>query len=303
MSHGTEMERQFEPIEHALYRDQYAALPETVARESGITWVERGGALRMTCSAADHPFLNRVVGLPSETEDLDPWLASLVEHYLDVGVSRWMVQVVPSGLRPGIASAFDAHGLVPLRGWAKHAGRVAEVRAPEAAARSDLRVERIGPDRAHEWASIVVPAFSYPEGSADWLAATVGRPGWNHYLALDGDEPAATAALFVSGTVGSLNFAATRPEFRRRGAQSVLIARRIEDARRLGLEWLVTETDEELPDLEFLEYLGSWDESDEEWLLFDEAEATAAQEEVERSDRAAEDTVPGKESTELENES
>jgi GNAT superfamily N-acetyltransferase len=125
---------------------------------------------------------------------------------------------------------------------------VSAVVAPEAAARSDLRVERIGTERADDWASILVPAFAYPDGAADWLAATVGRPGWHHYLALDGDAPAATAALFVSGSLGSLNFAATRPEFRRRGAQSVLIARRIEDAREMGLDWLVTETDEELPE-------------------------------------------------------
>ena len=26
--------------------------------------------------------------------------------------------------------------------------------------------------------------------------------------------------------------------------------------------------EEEVPDLEFLEYLGSWDESDEDWVLF-----------------------------------
>ncbi len=71
----------------------------------------------------------------------------------------------------------------------------------------------------------------------------------------------------------------------------------------LALAGWAQAADEELPDLEFLEYLGTWDGSDEEWLLFDEAEATAAQEEVERSDRAAEGTVPGKESTELENES
>ena len=28
--------------------------------------------------------------------------------------------------------------------------------------------------------------------------------------------------------------------------------------------------DEEVPDAEFLEYLGFWEESDEDWLLFDE---------------------------------
>ncbi len=54
--------------------------------------------------------------------------------------------------------------------------------------------------------------------------------------------------------------------------------------------------DEEMPDLEFLEYLGMWEESDEDWLILD-GEITADNEE--RSDPVPE----GEESTENEDES
>jgi hypothetical protein len=54
--------------------------------------------------------------------------------------------------------------------------------------------------------------------------------------------------------------------------------------------------DEETPDPEFLEYLGLWEESDEDWLIFDEP-VTA--ETDERSDPAPE----GEESTEKTDES
>ena len=37
----------------------------------------------------------------------------------------------------------------------------------------------------------------------------------------------------------------------------------------LGACGMVLAADNELPDAEFLEYLGSWEESDEEWLIFD----------------------------------
>ena len=48
--------------------------------------------------------------------------------------------------------------------------------------------------------------------------------------------------------------------------------------------------------MEFLEYLGSWEESDEEWLIFAENKETA---DAERSD-----PVPqGEESTETDDES
>jgi hypothetical protein len=50
------------------------------------------------------------------------------------------------------------------------------------------------------------------------------------------------------------------------------------------------------PDAEFLEYLGMWEETDEEWVL---QEGLLAAEDEERSDSATED----KESPEKENES
>lgn len=59
------------------------------------------------------------------------------------------------------------------------------------------------------------------------------------------------------------------------------------------------EEDEQEPDMAFLEYLGMWEETDEEWQLFDEVsdEKTVAENE-ERSD-----PVPkGEESQELEDE-
>lgn len=59
---------------------------------------------------------------------------------------------------------------------------------------------------------------------------------------------------------------------------------------------LVLAADDEVPEMEFLEYLGIWEESDEDWLLFNEP-MTAENEE--RSD-----PVPkGEESTEKDDES
>jgi len=58
---------------------------------------------------------------------------------------------------------------------------------------------------------------------------------------------------------------------------------------------LVLAADDEIPDMEFLEYLGSWEESDEEWLIFAGASDTT---EEERSD-----PVPqGEESAEKDDE-
>lgn len=59
---------------------------------------------------------------------------------------------------------------------------------------------------------------------------------------------------------------------------------------------VVLAADDEEPDMDFLEYLGMWEESDEEWLILDEV--TLADNEK-RSDPALED----EESLEKEDES
>jgi len=59
---------------------------------------------------------------------------------------------------------------------------------------------------------------------------------------------------------------------------------------------LVLAADDEIPDAEFLEYLGTWEESDEDWLIFNEP-ITADTDK--RSDPAPE----GEESTEKTDES
>ena len=62
---------------------------------------------------------------------------------------------------------------------------------------------------------------------------------------------------------------------------------------------IVAAAEEDLPDAAFLEYLGSWEESDEEWLMFDDA---AEADETENGERSG--TPPdGEESTETDDES
>jgi hypothetical protein len=59
---------------------------------------------------------------------------------------------------------------------------------------------------------------------------------------------------------------------------------------------LAQAADEEMPDEEFLEYLGLWEESDEDWLMFEKSLTTENEEGV--------DPVPdGEESTETDDES
>lgn len=60
----------------------------------------------------------------------------------------------------------------------------------------------------------------------------------------------------------------------------------------LGLGGIAAAGDETMPDIALLEYLGSWEESDEDWTLFAEAAAEQAALEEERTGPASEDKEP-----------
>ena len=99
-------------------------------------------------------------------------------------------------------------------------------------------------DDADEWAAVVTAGYGLPEESATRLAAAPGSGGWTAFLARDGDEPAAAAAVWVDPPAAYFGFAATLPEHRGKGAQGALFAARIERALALGCTTLVTETGE-----------------------------------------------------------
>jgi GNAT superfamily N-acetyltransferase len=80
------------------------------------------------------------------------------------------------------------------------------------------------------------------------LAAMVGAPGWHCFVGWADDTPAATGSLYLDGTTAWLGVGFTHPDFRRRGAQSALLAARIEAARGRGATRLTTETGELRPD-------------------------------------------------------
>lgn len=72
-------------------------------------------------------------------------------------------------------------------------------------------------------------------------AATVGAPGWSHYLVHAGAVPIAGGCLFYQASMAWCGFAATLPEYRGRGAQGALLRHRVHDAASLGAEWVVCE--------------------------------------------------------------
>lgn len=71
----------------------------------------------------------------------------------------------------------------------------------------------------------------------------------------------------------------------------------------LGVCGAVLAADNNLPEADFLEYLGSWEESDDEWMLFDvDEEQLAAETDKGHTDERIDPAQKSEESTENDDE-
>ena len=140
----------------------------------------------------------------------------------------------------------DSHDLGPeleQRGFTKDYGWMKFSRGVSPReAHSDLDVRLA--DRPEDFAHVVAEGYGMPDWTKPIAANVVGRPGWSCFVAYEGNEPAGAGALFVHEGIGWLGYAATREQFRGRGAQSAILAARIEAARKQGCKTVSTETGE-----------------------------------------------------------
>ena len=205
------MNPQVEAPERAAYADVFRASPEL------CEVAEIGGATCFALRRAPERTFCRVMGL-SSTEPLD----EIAAFY---GDTPWWVSDSHD-----LATELEERGFTRDYGWMKFTRGVGPREA-----HSDLDVVRIGPERADDFATVVAGGFGMPEWAKP-LAANVVRHSHT--------APAGAGALYVHEGVGWLGFGATLQEFRGRGAQSALLAARIEDARRQGCPEVTTETGE-----------------------------------------------------------
>ena len=236
--------RQLEEIEIKAWTDLYAAAHSLKENPGGISILKEDSYAASTISGCDVLALNRIVGWGEGSQGSVENLKRLLDLYRRAGVPRVFLQLHPSLVDSPAGRAAQECGFVHYNNWVKLYREV----EPLTGVRSDLKVEGIGPERAEAFAAIVTECFDWDQRLRPWIGSVVGRPNWYAYLAYEGDRAAATGAFYRSGEYAWVDMAATLPDFRGRGAQTLLMQRRIEDAIKLGCKHLVVETAQETPE-------------------------------------------------------
>jgi GNAT superfamily N-acetyltransferase len=181
--------------------------------------------------------LNRIVGLGVQREATE---ADIDEALAAMGETTFYVALSPGARPASLDAMLAARGLERGLGWMLF-------RRPPLPARpmdTRLRVVEAGSREAEAWARLVIDAFELPDTVLGWMRSIVGADGWHAWFALDGDERAAAAAVWIGGDAAYFTFAATAHGHRGKGGQNALLAARIERALELGCRTLVTETGE-----------------------------------------------------------
>ncbi len=231
-----------EQIELDAMRDMFEAPATEAAGELGLMagWI--GGAWAFGSRTLTDVVFNRVMGLGVFAAARRDDLARIAEGYRAGGVDRYLVHVAPQAQPAELAAWLEEAGYRPFRrAWAKF---VRKAQWLDAQGPPSLAAVEIGPERAADFARIIRLAFGLPDSATPLLSALPGRSAWLCYLAVDGGRPIGAAAMFARGKEAWLGLGATDPSARGRGAQTLLLARRISDAARLGAGEVYTETGE-----------------------------------------------------------
>ncbi|UCG61232.1 MAG: GNAT family N-acetyltransferase [Candidatus Zixiibacteriota bacterium] len=233
-----------ELTEVEAWNDFCCAAPRDAVEVCGIQFTRTRSSCFSIVPCVDTLVFNRIVGLGVTEPVTESTLDKVISLYKQANVPRFFIQLHPECLTPETRQLLERKRFRHYNNWVK----LFRDTIPMPPVDTDLRVEEISPADASVFANILINSFEWSEFLQSWVEGSVGRPGWRHYLAFDGDKPVATGALFVSGRFGWIDFASTLPIARGRGAQSSLVERRIIDAAQQRCKWLVVETAEDKPE-------------------------------------------------------
>jgi GNAT superfamily N-acetyltransferase len=171
--------------------------------------------------------------------EADSIIDRVMEEYRALSLPfRWTVG--PSARPTDLTERLQSRGMVE---FARTLGMVIRSDAPMPAIRLGVTVERVTPETVMDWARASGGGWGMPDEYLEGYAAdTIGQMAYlgdqvEYVLARVDGEPAGAAMVQYVRGIGMLKGTAVRPEFRRRGAYQALVAWRLADMQRRGVEW------------------------------------------------------------------
>jgi GNAT superfamily N-acetyltransferase len=229
---------ELERIERLAWADLAAVAPTQLAQDIGLQTAQIHHAFFFMASRIPQVQFNWLSGAGLNGDD-GRSISEAVGRFRGAGQLTFFIQLPPGPHVDQCVACARAEGLEehPLA-WAKFHRTTAD--APVVT--TTLVVREIGAGERDLFTATAIAGFGMPAPMGAWLGQLVGREHWHTYVSFAGDQPVGAAALYVRGEFAWLGIGATRPEARKQGSQSALLARRLADAAKLGARHAATET-------------------------------------------------------------
>jgi GNAT superfamily N-acetyltransferase len=227
-----------EHIEREALRSLHECCPADARDQLGLYLEEIEDVCVAIAERDSSILINRALGLGSQKPVTQRTIQDVVSAYATHNIERYFLHVYPDTISGQIS--LQQAGLEKARGWMKFE----RGRELPPVAKSDLRIERIGPAHALDFGKIVCNSFGMSDAAVPLLAGLVNDDRWYLYLSFDRDTPAGAGAMFLHDENAWLEWGATAPNFRRRGSQGAIMEARIRAALDHGCSHMFTETGE-----------------------------------------------------------
>jgi len=237
-----ELERASEQLERKALQSLHQHCSPDLRADLGLDLIEVEDGL-VACSSTDYSILlNRVAGLGVHKSVTVDALRQVQEIYASRGIANYFLHIYPDSLEADAQQMLDGEDFDKRRGWMKFCAKDPQPRTAE----TELRVEQVGVDKSEDFGRIVCNAFGMSDLSIPLLASLANDDRWKLFVSYDGDQAAGAGAIFIEGNMGWIEWGATDPDFRRRGSQAAIMAARLNLASEMGVDYVFTETGEEV---------------------------------------------------------
>lgn len=216
----------------------HRSAPAEYAAKLGIEATNIGSATLLSARKSNNLYFNRVVGLGLASQATLKQIEQILDYYGEQRIKRFAVELSPLATPNKIVNWLEESGFHESDGAAK----MWRDGSPIQNEHIDFHIRRIDATEASDWFTVMSTVFTQFRNRREWYEARFNVPQWHHYLAYDGDELVAVAAMYVQDGAAHLTDAATLAPFRRRGIQKAMVHQRVFDGLELGCSWFTSET-------------------------------------------------------------
>lgn len=187
---------------------------------------------------------NRAVATGLDRPITEDQLDDLLWWYGTCGVQRFFFQLNPIILPTSIREWLTQRHFRHYNDWAK----LYRLPSPVPEIKTRFSIEPASVCQSGLFAQIVAEALSWPTITESMISRLFECGGWHFFFACEEGTPVAASAMCIKDGIAYFGPSATRPAYRKQGAQSALIAHRIHSAQKLGCSLLVAETSRHTPE-------------------------------------------------------